>query len=67
MLDKAAGISKLINSFIEGVPAMVCIIGVGLLLSFCFLHSCVNRKAVNYIVSQLPIHYIRNGGDFVVF
>ena len=67
MLDKAAEINKLINSFIEGVPAMVCIIGMGLLLFICFLHSCVNRKAFNYIVSQSPIHYIRNGGDFVVF
>ena len=33
MLDKIAEINKLVNSFIWGVPAMVCIIGVGLLLS----------------------------------
>ena len=33
MLDKIAEINKLVNGFIWGVPAMVCIIGVGLLLS----------------------------------
>ena len=59
MLDKAAEINKLINSFIEGVPAMVCIIGAGLLLSFCFLHCCVNLHTLIFH-SQLRQHLLKH-------
>lgn len=34
MLEKIASINHVVNGFIWGVPAMVCIIGVGILLSF---------------------------------
>lgn len=34
MLEKVASINQVVNGFIWGVPAMVCIIGVGILLSF---------------------------------
>lgn len=34
MLEKIASINQVVNGFIWGVPAMVCIIGVGILLSF---------------------------------
>ena len=34
MLEIIAAVNKAVNDFIWGVPAMVCIIGVGLLLSF---------------------------------
>lgn len=33
MLEKIAAINQVVNSFIWGVPAMICIIGVGILLS----------------------------------
>lgn len=33
MLEKIANINQVVNSFIWGVPAMICIIGVGILLS----------------------------------
>ena len=34
MLDTIQSINKVVNNFIWGVPAMICIIGVGLILSF---------------------------------
>ena len=34
MLEKIEMLNSLVNNFVWGVPAMVCIIGVGLLLSF---------------------------------
>lgn len=34
MLNTIEGINKIVNNFIWGVPAMICIIGVGLILSF---------------------------------
>lgn len=34
MLEKVASINQVVNGFIWGIPAMVCIIGVGILLSF---------------------------------
>lgn len=33
MVEKIASINQVVNGFIWGVPAMICIIGVGLLLS----------------------------------
>ena len=33
MLEKIQSINQVLNGFIWGVPAMVCIIGVGILLS----------------------------------
>lgn len=33
MAEKIASINQVVNGFIWGVPAMICIIGVGLLLS----------------------------------
>ena len=34
MLEKVDAVNSVINNFIWGVPAMICIIGVGLYLSF---------------------------------
>lgn len=34
MLEKIDAVNSVINNFIWGVPAMTCIIGVGLYLSF---------------------------------
>ena len=34
MLEKVDAVNSVINNFIWGVPAMICIIGVGLFLSF---------------------------------
>ncbi|MDD3279190.1 MAG: sodium:alanine symporter family protein [Lachnospiraceae bacterium] len=34
MFDQIANLNSIINNFIWGVPAMICIVGVGLLLSF---------------------------------
>ena len=33
MIETIAAVNQAVNSFIWGIPAMVCIIGVGLLLS----------------------------------
>ena len=34
MLERVDAINSVINNFIWGVPAMICIVGVGLYLSF---------------------------------
>ena len=48
--DTIAAINKVVNDFVWGVPAMVCIIGVGLLLSvrtgFLQIRKFPDRKSV---------------------
>ena len=44
MIELITSINDALNTFIWGVPAMVCIIGVGLYLAI--LCSCVNLAAL---------------------
>ena len=45
MLNNIESINNVINNFIWGVPAMICIIGVGLYLSF-GLHFCRSANSL---------------------
>ena len=44
MLQTIAAVNQAVNNFIWGVPAMVCIIGVGLLLSVRDRKSVVRER-----------------------
>lgn len=61
MIETIAAVNQAVNSFIWGIPAMVCIIGVGLLLSVRtgFLQICKFPYAIRTTVgrSQMQVVY----------
>ena len=63
MLNTIESINNVINNFIWGVPAMICIIGVGLYLSFGlhFLQICKFPYAIRVTIGR--IFRKRNASD----
>lgn len=63
MLNTLESINNIINNFIWGVPAMICIIGVGLYLSFGlhFLQICKFPYAIRVTIGR--IFRKRNASD----
>ena len=63
MLNNIESINNVINNFIWGVPAMICIIGVGLYLSFGlhFLQICKFPYAIRVTIGR--IFRKRNASD----
>ena len=56
MLNNIESINNVINNFIWGVPAMICIIGVGLYLSFGlhFLQICKFPSSASAMPQTVP-------------
>ena len=55
MLSTIESVNNVVNNFIWGVPAMICIIGVGLLLSFRtrFLQICKFPYAMKVTIGRM--------------